>query len=1002
MNGRTTLLLALLTGCGSSYSLVDSDALAPGDADGDGVIAAEDCDDDNPDVFPGATETCNGIDDDCDQLVDDDDDSLDTSTRSTFYADGDADGFGDADTTTTACELPSGYVEDAGDCDDSDGDINPDATEVCNGYDDDCDELVDLADDSLDTSTSTWWYADSDGDGFGDPTESVESCEPPGTDYVLDDSDCNDDDETINPDGTEVCDGADDEDCDDTIDEDGADDALTFYADDDDDGYGDPDNTTNSCEQPSGYVENAGDCDDSSGDINPEGTEVCDGVDDEDCDETVDEGGASDASVWYADADEDEYGDPDTTTTACDEPSGYTDNSDDCDDDNADINPDATEICDGEDNDCDELFDDEDDDVDTGTLGLYYEDADEDGYGDASSSIEACSVPSGYVNNADDCDDSDGDISPDADELCSSSDDEDCDGLFEESGAVDATTWYADGDSDGFGDPDSTTASCTQPSGYEDDDDDCDDSQSDVNPAADEYCDGVDDEDCDGTVDENGAVDASSFYLDADGDGYGSLDTTFDACEVPTGYADNDDDCDDLDSAISPSATEVCDGEDNDCDELTDDEDDDVDTGTFTTWYADSDSDGYGDPSSTTGACDVPSGYTSDDNDCDDSDADISPADDEVCDGVNDDDCDGTVDEDGAIDASTWYADVDGDGYGADDDTTTACSQPSGYLSVDGDCDDSDTGINPDADEVCDSGLTDEDCDGNFDEFGATGGTTGWPDVDGDGYGDESADSVLVCELASGYATNQNDCVDSDATIYLGADEICDGVDNDCDGNTDEDSYSNADGDGTDDCKDSSVFSDNFDDAAGASDWATADFSGTSDWGYDDSNYKNNELLEVSEAAETVFYLDTYVEDVWDYTLDVDLDWDASSGDNAGGGILFGWDGSTSGDYWLALWDDPQGAYGSYLAGLSGRVRLMECTGTTCTERDGTNTALSSSKGDFTVSVASGVITVKLGGVAMASYDAGAEVEAGYVGLYADNTYKIEFNNFTFVNDNPF
>ena len=74
----------------------------------------------------------------------------------------------------------------------------------------------------------------------------------------------------------------------------------------------------------------------------------------------------------------------------------------DCDDLNADINPAATEICDGLDNDCDELIDDEDDNVDVGTGEVFYVDADEDGYGDLATPVQSCTLQPGAVENYDD------------------------------------------------------------------------------------------------------------------------------------------------------------------------------------------------------------------------------------------------------------------------------------------------------------------------------------------------------------------------------------------------------------------------------------------------------------------------------------------------------------------------------------------------------------------------------------------------------------------------
>ena len=215
---------------------------------------------------------------------------------------------------------------------------------------------------------------------------------------------------------------------------------------------------------------------------------------------------------------------------------------------------------------------------------------------------------------------------------------------------------------------------------------------------------------------------------------------------------DEEEDCDDHQPCSLPLSDDLCDGVDNDCDGLVD-EDDAVDAAT---WNIDHDGDGWGSSSDTQAACDQPSGYVASGaaTDCDDDAAAINPGADEVCDGA-DNDCDGAVDEDDALDASSWFQDDDGDGWGLASDSTTACDQPSGYVADDGDCDDGDASVNPAAQEIWYDGV-DQDCDGN--------------DMDQD---------------EDDFDLGQ-DCDDEDPAIHPDASEDCDGVDNDCDAQTDE------------------------------------------------------------------------------------------------------------------------------------------------------------------------------------------------------------------------
>jgi len=149
------------------------------------------------------------------------------------------------------------------------------------------------------------------------------------------------------------------------------------------------------------------------------------------------------------------------------------------------------EICDGIDNNNNGL-------IDEGLTYTVYQDSDGDGFG-GTVSQEVCEDVEGYVSNQQDCDDSDSMVYPNAVEHCNNIDD-DCNAIIDDN-PIDPLSWYYDGDGDGVGSG-SATSSCMPPTQYVASDGDCDDSNSDIYPGANEICDGFDN-DCDGDIDGN-------------------------------------------------------------------------------------------------------------------------------------------------------------------------------------------------------------------------------------------------------------------------------------------------------------------------------------------------------------------------------------------------------------------------------------------------------------------------------------------------------------------
>lgn len=747
----------------------------------------------------------------------------------TWYIDADNDGYGDAATSQQTCCQPIGYVANNLDCDDANALVNP----------------------------TTIWYADLDHDGFGDAGNFQTACIQP-QDFVLDSTDCDDNNSIAHL-------------------------ITTWYQDLDNDTYGNGGVSVQNCGQPTGYVSNSGDCDDSNNAINPGATEIADNIDNN-CNNAIDEGFTP--ITYYLDADNDSFGGDSSVVSITNPGSNFVLITGDCDDNNNAIHPNATEICDGIDNNCNNAIDE------NLAVLTYYIDVDNDGYGNALDSLVSCSQPNGYVLNNTDCNDANNAIHPGAADIQGNGIDEDCTGAdapivpvqlgiyqFTQASACPVTatsvttqptnatfgnfssanvtcspaanvfsnadwnltptidlneynefsisaadchylkltklafnhrcsatggtpnwiirssldnyssnigtgvsgnnnnvnlsdtvnliapldsvhsvtfriyitgigqtgstwrmdnvslygnvfsitpsTYYADADGDGFGDIANDSLACTIPTGFVIDNTDCNDTDSLVHP---------------GTV----------WYMDMDQDGFGDATMSTVSCTQPTGYVLNGTDCNDNNNAITGSIM----------------------------YYTDADNDGYGDFATGALHCADPgNGYVTNSTDCDDTNPAVHPGATEICDGI-DNDCVGGIDN--GLTFVTYYTDADNDGFGTGAGQSLCQNPGAGFVTVNGDCNDTNPAINPNSPEICDN--VDNNCNNQTDENLLY--VNYFVDADNDGFGTGAA-QILCQNPGAGFATQGGDCNDNNAAINPNAtdiegnaiDENCDGVD---------------------------------------------------------------------------------------------------------------------------------------------------------------------------------------------------------------------------------
>jgi Putative metal-binding motif/Secretion system C-terminal sorting domain len=831
------------------YVAIDAENLAPiinGCTDPTACnFAAEATVDDGSCILVPTDEVCDGVDNDCNGVVD-------NGVIPTWNQDSDGDGFGSSSNGIwIGCETIPGYVLDNSDCDDNavmytDMDADGFGTSVptgCGSYNTlDCNDAdpnvafsyytpdfdadgfgdfynyyqgcsaqpgyilyqagvtqLDCFDNDPNAVGGAYYGEDQDGDGYANWNVAYWGCfADPGFVYIdvnTSDPDCDDfsltftdtDFDGFGSDELANCGVYNSDDCDDSvllfedIDQDGyganvlvacggsiyntdcndydpnsAVNALTYYADYDGDGFGVEWDFTTTCFPPSGYVTIAGDCypfsityADEDGDgagsteYAPCGTNNDDDCNDQDPNVTV--------NFYLQDLDGDGFGNFDVYLMSCTEQSGYVlygpESLPDCDDNSAVVGTGNYYVNDT-DNDgfydvyngyfgCSQMegyvvFDANITLEDCDEMSMTYLDSDMDGYGSMSGELVGC----GGSYTSDDCDDSNMAINPQGVESCNNTDDN-CDGEVDE---FVQSTFFADADGDGFGNPEEVSFACDQPTGFvanaDDCDDqaltysdadadgfgsnqieacgvlfntDCDDQNNSINPSAAEICNETDDN-CSGQVDEGVLI---LSYLDADQDGFGDAATEVMNCEIPVGYVSNATDCNDIDDNVSPNAIEVCNLTDDNCNS-------EVDEFVQNIYYSDIDGDGFGDVNNIQMACSLPFGAVENADDCDDQ--------------------------------MITYLDEDADGFGAE--VWVACG-----ASLNGDCDDMNTAVSPGQVETCND--QDDNCDGEIDEFVQN---AYYADLDADGFGDAN-NAAFGCDAPMNYVDNMDDCDDTQMTF---------------------------------------------------------------------------------------------------------------------------------------------------------------------------------------------------------------------------------------------
>jgi hypothetical protein len=679
------------------------------------------------------------------------------ASPSSYYQDLDGDTFGNPTSLVLSCMPMPGLVTNNLDCNDNNAAINP----------------------------NTIWYADTDGDGFGNLSVIQTGCVQP-TGFVSNSTDCNDNNAAVNA-------------------------VTTWYQDSDGDGYGNLAVTLQNCGQPVGYVVNSTDCNDAAAAVNPGAVEVYNGIDDN-CNNTVDEGFTP--VNYYLDNDGDGVGGSTFVVNVTSPGPNYTLTTGDCNDNNPNIFPGNTEICDNLDNDCDLL-------VDEGlTFVSYYQDLDGDSYGNASVTLSTCTPPIGYVLNSTDCQDNAATINPAAFDIPGNGIDEDCSGLdapivaaqlglyeFTQASAcpVLANTVTAQPTNASFSIYTNQGGTCTAAANVFNNNTWSTGSAVNLNnynqfSVQADSCFGLSLTKLTFTHKVSNVNTIPVWHLRSNVDNYAadiasdSITTNiilFDTVLLGPAFSNlNQVTFRFYITGISTTGATW--------------RNDNVGLWGFIntlqaqTFYQDFDGDGFGNANNTISSCTLPLGYTSNSTDCNDNDSLINPLTiwfvDADLDGfgnpnnsvtsciqppgtsINGLDCDDSNAQLNLV--VMYYVDADTDGFGDDATGVEQCAQPANTVTIGGDCDDADSTVYPGAMELCDG--IDNNCNTSIDEGLPI--TTYYEDLDGDSFG--SSVAIITCEiLGNGFVLISGDCDDNNPNAYPGAIDVLDnGIDENCDG----------------------------------------------------------------------------------------------------------------------------------------------------------------------------------------------------------------------------